>query len=49
MPIAEVLSADIDEADVRVADWDRIFSYELRIYDRAGAKLAEKMQQLTGS
>lgn len=33
--IAKVLKADVGKADVNVVDWDRVFSYELKIYNRA--------------
>lgn len=41
MPIAEVLKAGVGQADVNVVDWDRVFSYEIRIYDTDGNKVAE--------
>lgn len=41
MPIAEVLRADEGLADVGVVDRDRVFSYEIKIYDTSGDKVAE--------
>ncbi len=41
MPIAEVLHAGTGEADVNVVDRDRVFSYEVKISDASGNKVAE--------
>ena len=41
MPIAEVLHAGTGEADVNVVDRDRVFSYEVKISDASGNKIAE--------
>lgn len=41
--IAKVLRADSGQADVHTVDWDRVFSYELKIYNTASppVKVAE--------
>lgn len=44
MPIAYVLKADnatYGKVDEHTVDWDRNFSYELRIYNTSGTKVAE--------